>query len=234
MLIDDEFYSLMATLRDGVRVHVVFDSCHSGTAFKALLDDGDEVVKRYTASVNKELAATSYTTSTGIEGVDPADLVPIKGSSIDKALEGEKPEQVEPAAPAKEQSKGVAELFGELFANGSFGQSKFAEGTQVYEQNRKLYETVKDVVGSKDEVHLACVATSLSAAADVQTTPAGNPLSLFTFNITQAWGDGAFRGSYDQFLRAVRDRSRQDATPQLNSYGSGGAQARQLERPFMF
>lgn len=234
MLIDDEFYALLANLRAGVRVHIVLDSCHSGTAVKQIMvspDDEPEPQRlRYVEEVSKSLATV------GVAGDGAADTghVPIKADSLDKALSGERPDLVDQQRPGAELDKEIAELFGDLYAGSSFGTVKFLEGTQVYEKNSVLYDTVKDIVGGKENAELSCTVTSLSACSDAQTTPAGNPLSLFTFNLTQTLGSSGYRGSYSQLHRAMKGRSRPDATPQLNFYGSGGAEARLQERPFMF
>jgi peptidoglycan hydrolase-like protein with peptidoglycan-binding domain len=244
MLVDDEFHALLADLREGVRVHVVFDSCHSGTAVKAIMIGLDEAAEqqraRYQQEVETALSKTLPYLGTvapagegGRQGAEQPSAVPIAADSLAKALDGEKPELVTPPKPDAEKDKEIAALFGELYHDLSFGKSKFIEGAQVYDRNKVVYDTIQDLVGSKGESALSCTVTSLSACDDPQTTPAGNPLSLFTYNITQAWGSG-YAGSYSQFHRALRDRARPDATPQLNSYGSGGAQARLRERPFVF
>lgn len=244
MLVDDEFHALLGDLREGVRVHVVFDSCHSGTALKAIMITPDEAAEqqraRYQQDVETALSKTlPYLGSTTGEGAgegagaEQPSAVPIAAGSLEKALDGEKPELVEPPKADAEKDKEIATLFGDLYHDMSFGKGKFLEGSQVYDRNKVVYDTIQDLVGSKGESPLSCTVTSLSACDDPQTTPAGNPLSLFTYNITQAWGTG-YPGSYSQFHRALRDRARPDATPQLNAYGSGGAQARLRERPFVF
>jgi hypothetical protein len=240
MLVDDELYALLSDLRDGVRVHVVFDSCHSGTALKQILVSPDEnpeqqrtqYIKDVEAAMDKTLPFTGLARSDSDELNE--ELIPIKASSLGEALDGERPEFVDPPRSDADENKEIVTLFGDLYASGTFGKVKFLEGEQVYEGNRVLYDVVKDIVASKEDVELACTVTSLSACADSQTTPAGNPLSLFTFNLSQTWSDGGFRGSYFQFLSALKNYARQDVTPQLNAYGSGGSEARLYERPFMF
>jgi hypothetical protein len=235
MLVDDEFYALLAELRAGVRVHIALDSCHSGTAVKALVVSPDEDPEpqrvRYVEDVSKSLVAVG---TIAADDEFAAAQIQIKTDSLDKALDGERPDLVDKEKPDPALDKEIAELFGDLYTRSSFGKVKFLDGTQVYDRNPVLYDTVKDIVGSRENAELSCTVTSLSACSDAQTTPAGNPLSLFTFNLTQTWGTGGFRGSYSQFHRAMKDRSRPDATPQLNFYGSGGSEARLGERPFMF
>lgn len=233
MLIDDEFYGLLTELRAGVRVHIFLDSCHSGTAVKDVRLSEVQIKDIHIKETAESLKEVPRTTVSKDSGLNQSDLMPITTASLEKALDGEEPEFGEVSSIPADQSKDIALLFGELYSASSAGTAKFTNGQQVYENNKFLYETIKDVIGHKEANLLGCSAVSVSAAADPQTTPAGNPLSLFTYNLTQVWADGAFDGSYDQFHRALLTRSPADSTPQLNTYGSGGARARTYERPFM-
>lgn len=233
MLIDDEFYGLLTELKAGVRVHIFLDSCHSGTAVKNIKLSEAQIKNEHTQETIKSLKEAPRTTTGTDSGLSDDDLLPITAASLDKALEGEAPEFAEVAPIPVNDSKDIATLFGELYSAETAGTVKFADGSQVYENNKFLYDTVKSVIGYKEATRLECTAVSVSAAADPQTTPAGNPLSLFTYNLTQVWNNGSFDGSYDQFHRALLRRSPQDSTPQLNTYGSGGSRARTFERPFM-
>ncbi|MVA76683.1 hypothetical protein GC722_11710 [Auraticoccus sp. F435] len=237
MLVDDELYALLRGLREGVRAHVVFDSCHSGTAFKDLLTDAatEEVAAGRSQQVRSALAATSTTSHQTAGSVSEQDVTPISSSSLDSALEGEAPEPGTAPAGDEERDEEVAELFGELFAESHAGTKKYTEGGQVYSTHKQLYDAVRSAACTvPDDEPMACTVTTLSACADHQVTPAGNPLSAFTYNLTAIWLHGAFAGSYDDLSRALRGRAIPTATPQLNSYGSRGAAARVVERPFAF
>ncbi len=237
MLVDDELYALLRGLREGVRAHVVFDSCHSGTAFKELVDDRsrDEVATGHAQQVRSALAATTPATGQTAGGVGEQDVIPISTSSLDAALEGEAPEPGPAPVGEAERDEEVASLFGELFAEGHAGQEKYTEGAQVYSTHKQLYDAVRSAACTvPDDQPMSCTVTTLSACADHQVTPAGNPLSAFTYNISAIWSRGSFAGSYDDLARALRARAIPTATPQLNSYGSRGAAARVVERPFAF
>jgi hypothetical protein len=239
MLIDDELSALLATFREGVRVHVVFDSCHSGTAYKNL-----EIVAPTDVKAVKEAYQQTITTSlakavpyVGMEPVTADTIekspIPIKRAKLMEALDGESPDLQEVKGNI-EATKTTVELFGLLYALGTLGKPKLLQpevSFKAYDANRNVYDAVKSAVGSKEATPLGCTTIVLSACDDSQTTPAGDPLSLFTFNLMQAWDAGRFDGSYSQFHRAVVGRARPDATPQLNTDGSG-AGARVFERPF--
>jgi metacaspase-1 len=230
MLIDDELWALLGGLAEGVRVGLVFDSCHSGTVAKRILVDPDAQREQYVEAVKSAL-------DTAVQDADRDDERPIVTTTeaLAKALDGEQPELVAQTKALGTEGD-LAELFGDLYERTVFGSSKFIDGDSgaIYEKNRELYDAVKQVVGSTESQDVLCTVTSLSACADPQTTPAGNPLSLFTYNLTHTWSRGSFPGSWTQLHRAMLDRSRPDATPQLNAYGTAGSQARLRERPFTF
>ncbi|SDD29195.1 caspase family protein [Auraticoccus monumenti] len=232
MLVDDELYALLRGLGEGVRAHVVFDSCHSGTATKELVA---EVAADHAQEVRSALALTTPGTGRTAGSLSDQDVTPISSSSLAAALEGEAPEPA--AAPVGEAGRDeeVADLFGGLLAESRAGQGKLIEGGQVYSTHKQLYDAVRSAACTvPDDQPVSCTVTALSACADHQVTPAGNPLSAFTYNLSAIWSGGSFAGSYDDLARALRARAIPTATPQLNSYGSRGAAARVVERPFAF
>ncbi len=237
MLVDDEIFSLLGEFREGVRVHLVFDSCHSGTAFKQLASpDALDMIDASRAAFRKDAEAgmKSLPDMHMPKSLEPDLTKPIAAKSLAKALAGERPRTVEPQEGADDVMSQTADLFADLAVKTLTGTAKFVTGEQIYETNKDVYDAVRAAVGSKERDQLDCTVTAFSAAMDNQTTPAGNPLSLFTFNISQAWSRGTFPGSYSDFHRAVLSRSRADATPQLTPDGSMGAEARLYERPFAF
>lgn len=244
MMIDDEIYALLREFREGVRIHMVFDSCHSATAFKQLLaPDAFDIVDVPRKSFRDAALVPMKSLSMHVPGaaihglsagIEVESTRPILAASLAKALDGDKPETQAPAAPAAALMDDTADLFADLAMKTMTGPAKYVSGHQVYEMRKDVYTAVRAAVGSKEHLPLACTVTAFSAAMDNQTTPAGNPLSLFTFNISQAWNRGTFTGSYTDFHRAVLSRSRPDATPQLTPEGAMGAVARLAERPFAF
>lgn len=243
MLIDDELSGALAELREGVRVHLVFDSCHSGTAAKRLIISRDDQLKASVKDLTARLkTASPYAAQPAFVGFhdDPmADAVwtvtPIRRDKLVEAVDGDRPE-VAAFASAQDRRMGeMAKVLSEVLAAGVFGADKaFDGGMQTYNENRDLYDALRSAVGHKEAEHVVCSIVSLSACDDSQTTPAGVPLSLFTYNLTRIWGSNSFTGSYSQFLAGLKRWAREDATPQLDPYGTGGAAFRAGERPFMF
>jgi hypothetical protein len=246
MLIDDELYALLAQLRESVRVHAVFDSCHSGTVYKDILQavpkSFEDIQKDYfddTIGGLKEL-----TTVTAVEVVVAGDEasgavsgLPITSDSLSKAVDGEKPDLMGPPAPKKDLSEDVASLFAELNAGAVTGKSKAIENADsfpIYDNNKALYDAIRTAVGSQDGVNLSCSLVTLSACQDAQTTPAGQVYSLFTYNVTSAWDSGSFDGSYSEFQSRLKGVSPPTSTPEMHSDGIGRGEARLFERPFAF
>lgn len=248
MFLDDEFYALLGQFREGVRVHAVFDSCHSGTVAKVIMvSEEKEVYFNSTLGSLKEISTvavagplTEPVTALGSDGGDsmgaePQSVQPISGKSIGKALEGEKPDFAPAPAPTKELADDVAGLFADLYSDYNTGKAKSIDMFYpIYENNKSLYDAIGNVVGPQENQQLGCSVVTLSACQDSQTTPAGQVYSLFTYNVMSAWNSGAFRGSYSQFHRSLVSVGRADATPALNTYGSSRAEARLYDRPFVF
>ena len=234
MLVDDELYALLAQFREGVRVHLAFDSCHSGTVAKRL-----EVLESERQDyMTKSLTSIKSLNNIG-EGVSDndevlLDMMPISGKNLSKTLGGDQPELMKAARPKEDSSENIASLFADLYNEENAGKSKNIEFfAGIYERNKALYDTVKNLVGPKEAKQLLCSVVSLSACQDSQTTPAGAVLSLFTANINNVWSSGGFEGSYREFHKSiVNSTDRLDVVPAINTYGSNRALVRLYERPF--
>jgi len=239
MLIDDELYALLGQFKEGVRVHLVFDSCHSGTVAKKIEVAKDEYMEKSLLNIKeiKESSAVLMDNGVTVENDDvEMSTVPIASKSLAKALDGEKPEFVDLPIIKEQDAKDIANLFAEMFDTENKAPSKNIEiFNHIYDRNKELYETVKNLIGSKENQQLLCSVVSISACQDSQTTPAGSVLSLFTANIDKIWRAGIFNGSYREFHKAiVQSINRQDVVPAINTYGNNRAKARLYERPFVF
>jgi peptidoglycan hydrolase-like protein with peptidoglycan-binding domain len=250
MLIDDEFHALLAQLRDGVRVHAVFDSCHSKTAYKDILIEQpktfEDVQKKY---YDKDLAKLKELTTVTVVTIanaapgeeDNEDTVsgqPIATDSLSKALDGDKPELANPPKFKEDRNDEIASLFADLEADALTGKAKTlkqADSFPIYNRNKDLYDAIKDIVGPQEDQHLSCSLVTLSACQDSQTTAAGEVYSLFTYNIISAWGGAeGFDGSYTQFFNRLKNVSPPDSTPGMDTEGPGQGTARLYDRPFVF
>ncbi|MFB4269190.1 caspase family protein [Nonomuraea sp. GTA35] len=242
MLVDDEFYALMAELQRGVRVIGVFDSCHSGTAAKRIgspTPEQDRRQRRAERLEQMEKAATAYeeSTKTVTSGGEKYSTIPLAEEELRTRLDKDLPP---PPPPPAADGAGIAplavgeglEVLADLYADGTTGKGKLIDSlTGIYDKNQDVYDSVRDAAGPKEQAEIQATMLTLAACNDAQTTPAGSVYSLFTYNIITAWNRGGFTGNYSQFHRALLDRSRADATPVLTTYGRG-AENMLYVRPF--
>jgi metacaspase-1 len=240
MLVDDEFYALLGQFRGGVRVHAVFDSCHSGTVGKdphlQEIEQNaykDQTLKTLQKDDDKRIGKNQT----------------ISADGISKALDGDKPKFADPPKSKgiklnkderrskDEVNEDISTVFADLYAEGvstTANKKEITEFNLIYKNNKDLYDAIKNVVGPAEDQQLVCSVITLSACQDSQTTPAGRLYSYFTANILSIWKSRGFDGSYRQFHHNLVDVGRPDATPAINTYGSGWAKARLYERPFVF
>lgn len=248
MLIDDELYALLSQLRPGVQVTAVYDSCHSGTVTKKL-----QIALEIRAAELKPLLVRNLMTSltpgtladraveTELTATESADteqdnlFKPIRADSLAKALDGERPAFAAAPAYTGTQIDAAVEVITTIEKALDSGRERFIGFfSGVYERNRDLYNAIKNVVGSQEQIQLECTVVALSACQDNQTTADGPVNGLFTSNILSAWGNGTFDGSCSQLHRRLVGQSAAERTPMLNTYGGPQAEARLHERPFTF
>jgi metacaspase-1 len=249
MLVDDELHMLLGEFRTGVRVFLVFDSCHSATAAKGkqLVMVSHKAIKEVKVQdlegsldyADIDLATVPVTK----QRIDSDELPefrsaePLSRDQLDSALADElNTDDLRPAAGQQlsPQSKQAIQLFADLAADAATGRSKLLLPweTPYKGANKALYDTIRNVVGPKEMASVEAKVASFAACLDSQTTLAGNVLSEFTSNVMTVWGDGHYDDSSEQFIQTLKQLgSANGAVPVLMTYGSGGS-ALTYERPF--
>lgn len=232
MLIDDELYALLAQFRGGVKINLIFDSCHSGSAAKSMVQPplDREVFK--SKMLNQLRSQTPD--QPVINNAQVMSQLPLSGKNIKDTIEGERP--VYAALPRHDYRRddNLAELLTLLEEEDSKGLSKSIDlFSGVYSRQKAFYDTIKNIIGPREQQRLNCAVISFSACQDSQTTPSGSIYSLFTANIVNVLKDGSFEGSCRNFHVQLTNRSPDSSTPALNTYGSNRTAAYIYERPFV-
>lgn len=248
MLVDDELHCLLGEFRAGVRIFIVFDSCHSataakgkqlvGVAHKAIKDVKVKDLEGALQYVDLD-AATVPVSKQAIGSVEPPEVrsaEPLSKEQLDSALAEElNTDDLRPSEkPLSAQSKQVIELFADLEADAATGPSKLLLPweTPYKGSNKAIYDTVRNVVGPKELTSVEAKVASFAACLDSQTTLAGSVLSEFTSNVMTVWGDGSYDSSSEQFIARLKQvGSANGAVPVLMTYGTGGS-VLAYERPF--
>lgn len=247
MLLDDEVFCLLAELKPGVNVTMLYDSCHSATVTRGLL-------ARTTAGNKKEeerfRSAAASAMLRSVSPQDPEDdekladqdptrstrFMPFAKDEVEKALDGDRAEQTEDKSHEK-AIKACTDLLVEVGKSVAGAPNRLldtVDAAAIYDRNRQTYEAIKSIVGNRENDHLECHVVAFSACQDNQTTLDGSTNGLYSGNVLRAWDDGDFTGSVRSLHRRLLSESPADITPAFHTYGGPRAEARQYERPFAF
>jgi hypothetical protein len=252
MLLDDELHRLICEVPEGVSVTLVFDSCHSGTAFKdisfglfSLVGGFNQAffgLNRFKDLQSRDMMGIlfdCYGTVLGSEEryfgreVDENDVKPISSASLDRALKGDSPTLVE--FPARSGYKEAASVFANQDATriGSAAKS-ISFFKPIYEQNKAMYDAIGLSSGSFADQVPVCSVVALSACADNQLALSGELMSAFTYSLVSAYDSGYDLQSLSALHKRLKALSGPASVPQITYYGAGNASSRQFARPFAF
>jgi len=260
MLIDDELHALLSELRAGVHVTLIYDSCHSGTVTRMLVQDNtqeEEALVRLRATISRGMTRSMETFIHEMPRDIPADqgnpavaeappedenrFIPYDRTKLDKVLDGDRVDQPAPRGISDADLARVVSLIVDTRADAEKGARKAFDyrdtvPSEQRQSNFGLYSTVKNIVGSHENRQLECTVVALSACEDSQETLDGAVNGMFTGNILSIWDNGGFTGSYRQLHARLLTlaQSKPNITPVINTYGGRRAEARLFERPLSF
>lgn len=193
-LVDDELYCLWSRFRPGVRIVVLSDSCHSGTAVRMLrtVEDLSRQMTRTRSGPSEEDLATIQALSRTL-GLDS------------KALGGG-------ANRRKPGAKGLARTRSSMAARaplqpGSLGVPRaMPPDVQrlVNESHRSVYAAAQWMAGPSERARVAATVLLISGCQDNQLSLDGASNGLFTQTLKSVWNDGTYTGDYRQFWQDIR------------------------------
>lgn len=181
-LVDDELYKALAAFNAGVRVLVLSDSCHSGTATKEL-----QKKKEYGSVI---LAGGTNESDLGTRGMIQARVATGTGPAVDPNV----PAQAGPAASIFRNMPTSIELPGLQIPN--------LPGL-VYRKNKKKYDPLLDAMNAGDRQDVPASVLLISGCQDNQLSLDGQLNGLFTGRLKKVWNKGHFTGDHRDFHRTI-------------------------------
>ncbi|HEX8628190.1 MAG TPA: peptidoglycan-binding protein [Catenuloplanes sp.] len=201
-LVDDELHRMWSQFAPGVRVVMLADSCHSGTAAKVMAAQ-----RMRAAAVRADVPRVLPTMTAGGRGATGA--LPPPSYAAEGAAPGDPSAAALPRTrnlPVEAQQRNVAAM-------------------------GPLYATVRLLSGPKAAAGVRASVLLISGCQDNQLSYDGEQNGRFTQELLDVWQDGAFEGDYHSFHLAILDNMPADQSPRLFLAGAANdAFARQ--RPF--
>lgn len=251
MMIDDEIYALLAEMRPGVNVTILYDSCHSATVTRMMLTgaravavepDLKEVKQRNLDAMMRRITAfdPELPEHVGEGEAREKRLVPFQAKDLMKALDGDRAEQVTREAIPRDMVASIVDAVVETAREVEAARGRFIDLREtngpggIYERNQAVYDAVKNVIGDREQVDFDCHVIAFSACQDNQTTLDGSVNGLYTGNVLATWSNAGFNGSMRQMHDRLVAESPSTITPALHTYGGPRAAARVHDRPFAF
>lgn len=102
---------------------------------------------------------------------------------------------------------------------------------RAYRDNEGLYDSVQWLSGRGDKATIGATILLISGCLDNQLSLDGARNGLFTQKLLEVWNNGAFRGNYEGFHRAILQRMPPTQSPALSVVGAPNA-AFEAENPF--
>ena len=193
-LLDDELFEAWTKFRDGVRILVFSDSCHSGTVLKMKRSDWDNrpQIERFDndwklLSVPQKLKRTRIMSflEQNTELRSRIKSLPALKKPIEKR---------EPTDPDVEV---------ELFFSRSMPPLIMM---MTYEQNKQFYIDIGMRAPKEDPNKVKASMILISGCEDNQTSADLGFNGLFTWKLKQVWDNGNFSGNHREFHETIKEQ----------------------------
>jgi hypothetical protein len=227
MLIDDEINNALLQLSPGVRVHIVFDCCHSASSMKAFRGFTLPALNDLVASYEERLKRADFPEGTFYQGIASV-------TALSDWLNGAAPKFSSHLRVAAIDAD-LAWLFGEEDCCSASARAKnlsAGDANDIFLANEMLYKSIANSVSSSSVERPECSVVSLSACLDNEEAPSGTIMSPFSRSIVRLLSQGWGQQSYADFFKALKANSDR-CTPVITYNGSPSVSGRAYERPFI-
>lgn len=197
-LLDDELYHAWSKFRDGVRIIVFSDSCHSGTVLRMINSDYDTPPQARIVELDRNLATAKSLKPLQREGMRSF----MKSNIVFRNQIRELSPDVKPVLRDQEVSTM------EVDAVFSFSKIRVVPWhilKNTYNNNRQFYDNIGTAAPKEDPSAVKASLILISACQDNQGAWDVGTNGAFTLMLKQVWDNGGFSGNHVKFHIDIRE-----------------------------